>query len=99
MKYITYMDSKEWLRRSLVKDTDTEQEASLGVGVPAGPPDIRQMDWEGIMREMNNALANAGLFTWLDVQQSQVGLTVATNVLKRALIALYRQEESEQSRQ
>ena len=94
MKLIHYTDKTGFKRRSLVKDTDAEDDAQYGL--PAGPPDIRQLDWSVLMREMSNALADHELWTWKDLQQSKIGVQVATNVLRRALVNLYRDEANNQ---
>lgn len=94
MKLIKYTDKAGFKRRSLVKDTDSEDDAQYGV--PAGPPDLRQLDWTQLKRDMNNALADQELWTLQDLQRSKIGVTVATNVLKRALILLYRQDANNQ---
>ena len=94
MKRIQYTDKTGFKRRSLVKDTDSEDDAQYGI--PAGPPDLRQLDWEVLKREMNNALADQELWTLQDLQRSTTGVTVATNVIKRALILMYRQDANNQ---
>lgn len=94
MKLIHYTDKAGFNRRSLVKDTDAEDDAQYGL--PAGPPDIRQLDWSVLMREMSNALADHELWTWEDLQRSKIGVQVATNVLRRALVNLYRNEANNQ---
>ena len=94
MKRVKYIDQTGYQRRSLIKDTDTEDDARYGI--PAGPPDLRQLDWEVLKREMNNALADHELWTLRELQLSKVGITAATNVLKRALILLYRQDANNQ---
>ena len=90
MKLVKFVDKSGFKRRSLIKDTDSEDDAQYGI--PAGPPDLRQLDMTELMREMSNALADHELWTWEDMQRSKIGVTVATNVLKRALIGLYRNE-------
>lgn len=92
-KPVIYTDKNGFKRRSLVKDTDDESDGEYGI--PHGPPDVRQLDWDRIMREINNNLVSAGLFTWQDMQRSRVGIDVATSILKRELIALYREEAIE----
>ena len=94
MKRIKYTDQAGYQRRSLVKDTDTEEDARYGI--PAGPPDLRQLDWEELKRDMNNALADHEFWTLQDLQRSKIGVTAATNVLKRALVMLYRQDANNQ---
>ena len=90
MKPVTYSTKEGVLRRALVRDEDDESAGEYGI--PIGPPDLRQLDWDSLIKDMANALASAGLWTWQDVQQHSVGVVVATNVLKRALIDLYRQD-------
>ena len=94
MKHITYVDKSGFKRRSLVKDADTEENAQYGI--PAGPPDLRQLDMVQLLRDMNNALVDHELWTWNDVIRSSIGVKAATNVMKRALISLYRQDADNQ---
>ena len=90
MKPVIYTDKNGYIRRSLVRDTDDESDGEFGI--PYGPPDVRQIDWEALSKEIHNTLASSGLFTWQDVQQSSVGITAATSILKRELIRLYRED-------
>ena len=90
MKPVIYTDKNGYIRRSLVRDNDDESDGDIGI--PCGPPDIRQLDWESILKEMHNSLASAGLFTWKDAQESRVGVTAATSILKREIIQLYRED-------
>lgn len=92
-KPVIYTDKNGFKRRSLVKDTDGESDGEYGI--PHGPPDVRLLDWDRIMRDINNNLVSAGLFTWKDLQDSRVGIAVATSILKRELINLYREEARE----
>lgn len=92
MKPVIYTDKNGYIRRSLVRDSDDESDGEFGI--PFGPPDIRQIDLEALAKEINNTLASAGLFTWKDLQESSVGITAATSILKRDLIRLYREEAS-----
>ena len=90
MKLVEWEDEQGWLRRSLLRDEDDDQHAPMGV--PQGVPDVTQLDWENLPRELNNELHNRQLFTFEDVQRSQDGLTGAVlAVLRRRLIRLYRQ--------
>lgn len=93
MKHIIYTDKDGFVCRSLIKDTDSNDKAEFGV--PAGPPDLRQLDWETLKRDVNNALASAELWTMEDFQKNSGGVTFATNVLKRALILLYRESQQQ----
>jgi hypothetical protein len=91
MKAIIYTDSNGYLRRSLIRDDDPDTMAECGI--PAGPPDIRQLDIDAILQSINNFLVQNNLFDWDDVQRSPGGVAPALNILKRAMIALYRDAE------
>lgn len=90
MRYTIYTDKDGYIRRSLVKDTDGDDKAPYGI--PAGPPDLRQLDMAKLVRDMSNALAENEIWDVQSLQRSQIGVTVATNVIRRALILLYREE-------
>jgi len=83
-----------YLRRALVRDTDPVQMAYGGEGLPIGPPDLEQLDWDAIKRDLHNTLVERGLNSWGDVQRSQNGITSAVvSVLRRRIIRLYRQQQ------
>lgn len=90
MKYMIYVDQNGYKRRALVKDVDTVYDAHKGI--PSGPPDPRDMDWDAIKKEINNVLCDSSIFTWDDLQRKPSEFQGALNVLKRHMIALYRQE-------
>lgn len=89
MKPVIWTDDKGYKHRSLIRDEDPERFASKGI--PAGPPDLDHLDWEEIKRELNNYLVDKELFTWDDVMRSQNGITLALGLLRRRLIAYYRE--------
>jgi len=91
MKAIVYADSNGHQRRVFIKDNDPEHMAECGV--PAGPPDVLDLDMNAILQEINYVLVANELFSWDDVQRARGGLAPAVNVFKRALINLYRQAE------
>ena len=90
MKQIVYTDKSGFIRRVLVKDEDGEDKAEYGI--PAGPPDMRSIDWDGVAKSINNILAEMGIFTWEEWQAKPQGAAAATNIVKRALISIYREE-------
>lgn len=94
MRAVMYTDSNGRMKRVLVKDEDPDEMAEFGV--PFGPPDLDQLDWETIKTEINNSLYKAGLYKWEDVLrlQNQQGLIGAVNILKRHLVALYKNEKN-----
>jgi len=90
MRPVIWEDKRGYLRRSLVRDTDGDGMAEYGI--PAGPPDMDLLDWDGIKREINNVLIENEVFSWDDVQRSGTGIAPALNVLKRHLIHKYRED-------
>ena len=78
-------------RRSWVKDSDPDEMAQYGI--PAEVPDLDGVDWEGVKNEIRAALEAQGLFSWLDVERSQVGFAPALTIVKRALVRLYREAQ------
>ena len=89
MKVIIYTDKHGHQKRTYIREDDPDNMAECGV--PAGPPDVREIDMEGFLREVNRVLVSAELFDWDDAQRKPGGLTPAINVFKRALVSLYRQ--------
>jgi hypothetical protein len=90
MKLVEWKDDKDRKYRSIIPDNADATMAQYGV--PAGPPNLDQLDWESIKTEINNALARNGLYTWDDVQKDPNGVGIALSIFKRAMIALYREE-------
>lgn len=89
MKYVDWEDDKGYKKRSMLRDRDPDSHADQGV--PVGPPDITELDWEGIARDLNNQLFNLGLFNWDDVQRGGGSLTSAIlSSVRKRLIVLYR---------
>lgn len=93
MRYVVYTDERGWKRRSLVRDTDSDEMAPKGI--PAGPPDLDTVDWNAIKKEINNAMVDQGLFTWNDLQGSSVGLQVVTLPIRRALSSMFREQDKQ----
>lgn len=88
MKPVIWTDDKGRKRRSLIKDTDGVEMARFGV--PADPPDIRSLDIEAMLNEMENLQYELGLFNWRAALNNQTGLQALINVFKRHLLGLYR---------
>jgi hypothetical protein len=61
-------------------------------GIPSGCPDLNRLDINLMLQQMNNALIEAGILNWHDVQVKPGGLQPALNVVKRHLVALYREK-------
>lgn len=92
MRAVTYRDEKGRMWRRMIRDRDPDSKAPLGI--PVGPPDLDQLDWEAIKVEVNNHLAMAGIFSWEDLQKHQPEFLGAVNIFKRHLILLFRDHES-----
>lgn len=96
MRKVIWIDESGHKRVSLVRDTDPDSMAQAGV--PVGPPDINELDWDGIKRELNNLLVDRGLLTYRDVQAAQNGITSSVlAVLKRRIVNLYRYPQTNDS--
>lgn len=91
MRLVTWEDKDGYLRQAHVKDSDPDSMAKKGVQHKM--PDLSQIDWDDVQKELHNILVRRGLVTWADVveQQNSLGPTIAS-VLKRRLVALYRQK-------
>lgn len=89
MKRVLYKDREGFIRRSLIKDGDDESDAPFGI--PDGPPDVRLIDWDTLMRDVNNVLAENNAFTWEEALKYPVALQAAIGIFKRHLINLYRE--------
>lgn len=92
MRLVRWYDEDGYLRQSYVRDQDPD---SMGPGgMPHEPPDLGQLDWDEIVRELHNLLVERNLITWNDVQSQQNGVSSAIQtVLKRRMVALYRAVE------
>jgi hypothetical protein len=96
MKPVIYKDENGYLKRTLVKESDSDEMAKYGV--PAGPPDIDELDWRAIKREVNNVLVSSGLFNWQDVMTGE-GFTPVAKVLVRHLKELYMRQAREEKKE
>lgn len=73
-----------------MRDCDTEPSH----GMIQGPPNLAELDWEGIKRDLHNGLFDAGLMSWLDIQQKQGLPPIILGAIRTRLINLYRAEEN-----
>jgi hypothetical protein len=88
MKVATYTDANGFKRAVLIKDTDDERHAERGI--PAGPPDLEDIDWFALRREVNNIFAEQGVLDWLSYQQKPEAASAALSVFKRHIVDLFR---------
>ena len=96
MRPVIFTDNRGYKRRYLVRDNDGDEVAAQGV--PAGPPDMRELDLEAICKEINNALVEQNIFTWEDVNGHPVGLSLIASVIKRYVAGLLKDESARQKK-
>lgn len=84
MKYVVFEDSTGRLRR--VKLPDNEQDVNKGV--PASI-DLCMLDWDEIIRMLNNLMIEEGVFTDSDVRYNRQKIDmIVRNVITRRLVGL-----------
>jgi len=89
MRLVEWKDKKGWKHLSWIRDDDPDEMASRGI--KADPPDIEQLEWGQIKKELHNSLVNRRLVTWKDVQQQREGIKGAIlGVLRRRIVNLYK---------
>ena len=91
MRRVEWTDKRGYRHRALVRDEDPDSAAKHGLKLD--PPSVGNLDWEGIKKDLHNALLDRGLIDWPAVQKAPRGsLTGAIIAVMRArLIALYRE--------
>jgi len=91
MKIVKFTDDKGYLRCAMIKDEDPDIMAKYGV--PVEIPDIvNTIDWDGLKRDLHNALMQANLYTVQDVMKSGQAYAPAMTVIKRYLHEAYMAE-------
>lgn len=88
MKVVTF-ERNGYKFRSTIRDIDTDPSQ----GMIQGPPNLDDLDWEGIKRDLHNGLFDAGLMSWLDIQQKQVLPGIILGAIRTRLITLYREAD------
>lgn len=91
MRIVNLEDRNGFKRRYWISD-DVPEEDIPDIGMDVGVPDIRQLDWDDIARELNNRLHERGLFSMTDVyDQENALLTTIKSVLLPKIKNLYRE--------
>ena len=91
MRIVTWEDRHGWKHRSLVRDEDPDEMAEHGL--LQDPPSLEQLDWEGIMRDLHNALVDRGLYSYRDVQVKPGLRGAILSAIRKRLIYLYREAD------
>jgi hypothetical protein len=89
MRLVSWLDGRKTKRWSWIRDEDPDDLAPQGI--PVEIPDLDRIDWDGLKNEIRDALESHGLFSWQDIQKSQLGFAPAITILKRHLTRLYRE--------
>jgi hypothetical protein len=91
LKTITWTDADGWKHRSKIRDADPDESAPT-IGIPCNPPNIREIDWEAVKRDINNLLIDRELTSMADLNKRLEHLrNVPQAVLYQRLIALYQE--------
>ena len=91
MKIHEWIDKNGYKRRAMLRDKDSADMAEFGI--PMDPPDVNLIDWDGVKRDLHNALVDAKIVTWDDVVHVRDG--IAKSILtatKRPVVQLYKIE-------
>lgn len=89
MKLLTFTDSDGFNHASLVRDNDSDPL----LGLIQSPPDVRELDWEQIKRNIHNKLLERGLLTLSDVQIRNVEFNqVIMSSVVKPIFGLYQKE-------
>lgn len=92
MRYVIVEDKNGYKHKMMIKDSDPDSMAKKGI--PCDPPDLEQMDWDAVKRDIHNLLVERGLSTWKDINVLHGNIrSVIQDVLYRRLIALFRQRQ------
>lgn len=91
MKLVSWEDERGYVHQSYLPDDAPDSAAESGI--PHDPPDLSEINWEEVAKEIHNALVAQGLITWQDVQRQQTTLIpVLVSPVKRRIQALYRKK-------
>lgn len=93
MRYMIVVDEAGYKRRVAIRDSDGDDVALAGNGIPSGPPDVRDIDWEAMKLEINNYLVDNKLFTWKDLERDKGALNNIFAIIKRKIAWAYLADE------
>jgi len=91
MRTVIWTDRKGYKHRSQIRDEDPDESAPMGI--LQDPPDLHQVDWEGVMRDLHNAFVDTGVTSWLELQRKQNLQNVIFRAVKPRIIHLFRSME------
>lgn len=92
LKRVIWTDDDGYKRAVLLPLSCPDNQTELGI--PSEPPLIDQLDWMAIKRDLHNALVDAGLLNWNDIQAGQGKVNIiCRRVLGRRVLELFRRTE------
>ena len=94
MRIVTTADKTGRKHRYAIPDHLPDEQAQYGLKLD--PPNLDNLDWEGVKIDIHNTLIDLGIANWRDWQKQQHRLQGAIlRPLLRRLIALIRTTEEE----
>ena len=89
MKVVNWTDDNGYKHRSVLRENDNDPR----IGIPTDVPDIRQLNWDWIVRELHNRMMEAELFTLKDVEANQQLSSLILSVVRRQIVMLYKEQQ------
>lgn len=90
MKTIDYVDRDGYKRKRIIRNNVPDEEAHRGI--PLEPPDLAQVDWDEIQRDLHNRLMDRDLITMKDVRHLKTLQNAITSIIQPKVVALYKQQ-------
>jgi len=91
MKIAEWTDGRGYRHKSILRDSDPDSAAPLGV--PCDPPNLDLLDWEELKRELHNHLLDLDLTSWDKMAKHDGAIASAIRrTFKRPLVNLYKRE-------
>jgi len=92
MRTVIWTDGNGYKHKAAVRDCDNDEMAQRGMGLSNDPPNVNDVDWEAVKRNLHNLLLDRNMTTWVSVKRSdsQVG-SVFIQALKGPVLAWLRE--------
>ncbi len=91
MKIVGWSDNRGYNHKAVVRDSDPESAATLGI--PCDPPNLDMLDWDGLKRDLHNHLLDMDLTSWENLVKYDGAIASAiSRTFKRPLVNLYKRE-------
>lgn len=92
MRVVTWTDGAGFRHRSVVRDSDPDSMADRGI--KQDPPDLRALDWEGVIRDLHNHFVDEGITDWYTYQRKDSRMAILKS-MQRRIQALFREVEND----